>query len=199
MLKKVILIAGTVLVIGGVSYFIHNAYEEKHQTQDKEVTQKVTVVTHTDSNSEKGIEKEAIDNENKKRMKEYFEKLKRDAEKVTPEDIAFKKWEEGMKTDPERTSRIGIDGFQYPNPFGEKTVNRGLVTDEIAQKYLEKMISNKKEMTKARIDWMSSAIHLNKQMLKHKEVYKEILNRWKNGDFSKLASENKQIKGLVNE
>lgn len=93
--------------------------------------------------------------------------------------------------------KVGLDGVQAPNPFGDKMINRATVTDELAQKYLLSMINNPKERTRQRIDWLSYAVLINKSGLKHRKVYADLLARWQNNyDFSQLAKERKTIENL---
>ncbi|MCQ2009909.1 MAG: hypothetical protein ABF649_22020 [Bacillus sp. (in: firmicutes)] len=93
--------------------------------------------------------------------------------------------------------KVGLDGVQAPNPFGDKMINRATITDERAQKYLLSMINNPKERTRQRIDWLTYAVFLNKSRLKHRKVYADILTRWQNNyDFSQLTNERKTIENL---
>ncbi|MET1248515.1 hypothetical protein ABWW58_06995 [Sporolactobacillus sp. STCC-11] len=93
--------------------------------------------------------------------------------------------------------KVGFDGVQAPNPFGDKMINRATVTDEHAQKYLLSMINHPKERTRQHIDWLSYAVFLNKSGLKYRKVYADLLARWQNNyDFSQLANERKTIEHL---
>ncbi|SFG29215.1 hypothetical protein [Sporolactobacillus nakayamae] len=92
---------------------------------------------------------------------------------------------------------IGIDGLRAPNPFGDKNINRAKVTDEIAQKYLLRLIDNPKERTRQRVEWLSYAVFLDKSRLKHRKVYTSILKKWRESyDFSQIQQERKVIENL---
>ncbi|UAK17927.1 DUF6241 domain-containing protein [Sporolactobacillus terrae] len=56
--------------------------------------------------------------------------------------------------------------------------------------------SNKTEITKKRIDWLPSAVSIDKMMLKHKNVYKTILTKWKNNNLTNLDDDAPTIKHL---
>ncbi|BBN99048.1 DUF6241 domain-containing protein [Sporolactobacillus terrae] len=120
---------------------------------------------------------------------------KKTAEEKASDD-AQNKYDESMKTDPEKTKKMGLDGFENPNPFGEPTINRANVSDSVIQRYLLKMSSNKTEITKKRIDWLLSAVSIDKMMLKHKSVYKTILTKWKNNNLTNLDDDAPTIKHL---
>lgn len=92
---------------------------------------------------------------------------------------------------------VGINGVQAPNPFGDKKINRALVTDKLVQKYLLLMINNSKERNRQRVDWLYGAANIDKSNLEHRNIYMGILKRWKdNYDFSNIASDKKKIEAL---
>jgi hypothetical protein len=126
-----------------------------------------------------------------------------------PETYKYDRWETGgnvMSEDealaiydknPSRYKNVGTDGIVAPNPFGDKNINRSRVDDELAKKYLLRMIDNPKERTRQRVDWLYYAISINKQNLKYKQVYADLLNRWQNDyDFSNLSQDRKTIERL---
>ena len=84
------------------------------------------------------------------------------------------------------------------NPFGEK-VNTPL-NEVLIQQYIHAMSHQKVEadekwsffeITDERIDFLLSQLEINKY--KHGSTYKEILTRWKNGDFSEAVSDHNTV------
>lgn len=88
---------------------------------------------------------------------------------------------------------------EAPNPFGKNSTQEEL-TDEDYRNYLHKMshqkvIADEKwgfyEITSERIDWLWQG--LDKADLKNKNVYREILERWREDDFSKVDQDHNAI------
>ncbi|MCI1859352.1 MAG: hypothetical protein LKI80_14520 [Sporolactobacillus sp.] len=94
----------------------------------------------------------------------------------------------------EKYRKVGLDGIIAPNPFGNPSINRGRVTDKLAQKYMLRMIDHPKERTRRQVDWLASAVQINKTGLIYQNIYRNILNRWRNiYDFSHLKEDRQKI------
>src|SRR5690606_20301159 len=83
-----------------------------------------------------------------------------------------------------------IEEYTEMNPFHEKIAPERL-NDVKVREYIHKMSHQKVkadvkigfyQMTPERINWLLES--LDKSKLEHEELYREILIRWKNGDFS---------------
>ncbi|WP_010632030.1 DUF6241 domain-containing protein [Sporolactobacillus vineae] len=126
-----------------------------------------------------------------------------------PKSYKYDRWETGGNVmsdsealaiydeNPSKYKNVGTDSIMAPNPFGDKNINRAGVTDEVAKRYLLRMIDNPKERTRQRVDWLYYAVSIDKHNLKHKQIYADILNRWQNNyDFSTIAEDRKTIENL---
>ncbi|MCJ7840033.1 DUF6241 domain-containing protein [Lederbergia sp. NSJ-179] len=91
------------------------------------------------------------------------------------------------------------EGAETPNPFGQKSTQEEL-TDSDYRNYIHKMSHQKVkadekwgfyEITPERIDWLLQG--LNQVNLKNESVYRDILERWKDGDFSKVDQDHNAI------
>lgn len=88
---------------------------------------------------------------------------------------------------------------EAPNPFGQKSTLADL-TDEDYRNYIHKMSHQKVkadekwgfyEITPERIDWLLQG--LDQVNLKSEDVYRDILERWKAEDFSKVDQDHNAI------
>ncbi|SFG29298.1 hypothetical protein SAMN02982927_01282 [Sporolactobacillus nakayamae] len=112
---------------------------------------------------------------------------------LTPEQYAEKYPSKDLSSEE---SKKGLDVIQNPNPFGDEYKNRGIVDDSDIQRYILRMVRDKNEISYKRIDWLLSAIMLDKMGLKHKNVYNKVLKRWKANDFSQLQIDQRTIENL---
>ncbi|WP_062107320.1 DUF6241 domain-containing protein [Bacillus niameyensis] len=103
----------------------------------------------------------------------------------------------GIQASVEEKPSIGEQGEL--NPFGKKLFIADL-TDGDYQNYIHKMSHQKIKadekwglylITQERIDWLLAG--LDQSDLKHKKVYKEILERWTAGDFSRVDRDHNAI------
>lgn len=82
---------------------------------------------------------------------------------------------------------------KYVNPFREE-YNPEQLTDRHYQDYIHKMSHQKViadtkwgfyRITDERIDWLLESLDITYDFLKDGKIYREILTRWKNEDFSR--------------
>jgi hypothetical protein len=97
-----------------------------------------------------------------------------------------------------------LDGFKEHglNPFGEQTEMTDL-TDDMYQEYIhgmshQKVKANKKwgfyEIHPDRIEWLLEG--LDKVNVKHADVYRSILEKWRDGNFAQAAEDHNLIWNL---
>lgn len=86
------------------------------------------------------------------------------------------------------------------NPFGEKIALEEL-NDASIQEYIhgmshQKVVAEAKwgyyELKPSRVEWLLEGVE-EASDLDHKQTYKNILNKWKNGDFSSVDEDHNQI------
>lgn len=90
---------------------------------------------------------------------------------------------------------------KYVNPFHEEYQQEEL-RDRHYQDYIHKMSHQKViadtkwgfyKITDQRIDWLLESLDVTYDFLNEGKIYKEILTKWKNGDFSKVDQDHNTI------
>ncbi|MCQ2009910.1 MAG: DUF6241 domain-containing protein [Bacillus sp. (in: firmicutes)] len=187
MKKETLIITGVsaAAVFTALFFLVFNLPDNDQEKADKQVNEKKEHVTydHQNAYSESAQEQNATKSE----------LLSPQQLGMTPEEYV-KKFP--SPETPKEVEKKGLDGIQNPNPFGDENKNRGVVDDSDFQRYLLLMAGNKKKITDDRIEWLLSALAIDKIGLKHKDVYSEILNRWKHEDFSHLGSDKQKVLNL---
>lgn len=102
----------------------------------------------------------------------------------------------------EKVVTVNIVDENYRNPFNQK-YNQGQLTDAHYLEYIHKMshqkiIADSKwgffEMTDERIDWLIEALdHDATSRLTERDIYLDILTRWKNKDFSQVDKDHNTV------
>ena len=89
------------------------------------------------------------------------------------------------------------------NPFGEpflSPINEGVMQQYIHAMSHQKVEADKKwsfyEMTEERIDYLLA--ELDKDNYKHEDVYREILLKWKDGNFTEANHDHNEVWALQN-
>ncbi len=89
----------------------------------------------------------------------------------------------------------------YVNPFHEKYTQEEL-TDRHYQDYIHKMSHQKViadtkwgfyEITDERIDWLLESLEITYDALNDGKIYRDILTKWKNDDFSRVDQDHNAI------
>lgn len=90
---------------------------------------------------------------------------------------------------------------EYVNPFNQKYKQEEL-TDRHYQDYLHKMSHQKVVadtkwgfylITDDRIDWLLESLGVTYESLDEGKIYRDILNKWKDGDFSRVDQDHNAI------
>lgn len=87
------------------------------------------------------------------------------------------------------------------NPFNQK-IQQAQLSDKHIRNYIHKMSHQKITadakwgfylITNERIDWLLDGLEKTDEELKNKDIYKDILKRWRAGDFSKVDQDHNAI------
>lgn len=90
---------------------------------------------------------------------------------------------------------------EYLNPFNQKQKQEEL-TDRHYQDYIHKMSHQKVIadtkwgfylITDERIEWLLESLEITYDSLDDGKIYRDILSKWKNGDFSKVDQDHNMI------
>ncbi|WP_226585034.1 DUF6241 domain-containing protein [Halobacillus litoralis] len=122
------------------------------------------------------------------------------------EELTEAEAKEITKSINEVVSEEQLEGYKKEgkNPFGDKDEQSSL-TDGKYKDYIhfmshQKVKADKKwgfiEIHPDRINWLLSG--LDQVELRHEDVYKNILTKWQNGDFSTADNDHNQIWNLEN-
>lgn len=123
-------------------------------------------------------------------------------------DISFSEEDKASPDlDVEEVVKVGhedleeIKEMKYVNPFYEEYRQDELLgshyQDYIHKMSHQKVIADTKwgfyKITEERIDWLLESLEANYDYLDEGKVYKEILTKWKNGDFSSIDQDHNVI------
>lgn len=90
---------------------------------------------------------------------------------------------------------------EYTNPFGD-SIQQQELDDENFINYIHKMSHQKVsadekwgfyQITDERVKWLFNGLDKTKQTLKHSELYRSILKRWTDGDFSNVVNDHNDL------
>lgn len=102
-------------------------------------------------------------------------------------------------SNPKNANSIGHN--EYINPFGD-SINQLELNDEDYINYIHKMSHQKVsadvkwgfyKITDDRINWLFEGLNKTKQTLSHKELYRNILIRWDEGDYSNVVNDHNEL------
>ncbi|MEI3611284.1 DUF6241 domain-containing protein [Pseudogracilibacillus sp. SO30301A] len=123
------------------------------------------------------------------------------SEQPVTEEPAETETESPQEEGEEEPILLNEQGDEDKNPFNT-TMKQEEVTEEVMRDFIHKMSHQKIEaeakwglieITDERIDWLLKSVDKTKEPLQHKEVYKKILTRWADGDFSHAVEDHNTI------
>lgn len=134
-------------------------------------------------------------------LKDFKKAAKKNSEKkeeVT--EVVEEKTEDDY--DEEEQEYEDVDEAEtHENPFGDIFKKENMI-DLLFQDYIHKMshqkiIADEKWgfylITDERIEWLLEALDETTEEIEYEEVYREILNKWKNNDFSEVDEDHNAI------
>lgn len=108
---------------------------------------------------------------------------------------------ESPQDEEEEPILLNEQGDEDKKPFNT-TMKQEEVTEEVMRDFIHKMSHQKIEaeakwglieITDERIDWLLKSVDKTKEPLNNKEVYKKILTRWAEADFSHAVEDHNTI------